>query len=131
MDYSHSKNEFTRYRYQLGYEKSKRYMKWMKRKFPRLDLHHILGSFSGKKMTDFLLVPLNHSYHINTVEKEKGKHFLEHLDLAIKYLKQYIKEELKQNLPKRQENGFEPEIVQKLIDIAVKGEITIYELDKR
>lgn len=84
-----SNSEFIKYRHFLGFQRSPHYLKYMKKKFPALDLHHILGSSLGKKYTDYLIIPIEHSFHINTVTGNEGKYFYAFLNSSINHLKQY------------------------------------------
>jgi hypothetical protein len=83
------KYDFTQYRTSLGFQKSKRYLKWMKGRNPHLDLHHILGSVHGKKFTDYLVVPIEHNHHLYVVEPHKGIWFDKYFESAMMNLKGY------------------------------------------
>lgn len=124
---AYSKNEVLRYRHILGFEKSKKYLEWMKKKFPNMDIHHILGSYMGKKMTDLLVVPINHKFHIEIVTGNEGKYFLVYLPTALKYLQQYAKECLNLQISY---NNIEPETVKQLIATVHEKEKEIYILDE-
>ena len=58
---------YTRYRHEIGFHRNKEYLSFCKKRFPNLELHHILGSTIGKKHTDYLLCPY-----------DKGKHIIAH-----------------------------------------------------
>lgn len=70
--------------------KSKRYLDWLKRKDPQKDIHHILGSHTGIRMTDFLAILVSRVDH-QRAEMHKAKYFMFYLPEAIKNLTQYIK----------------------------------------
>lgn len=123
----YSKQEVLRYRHILGFEKSREYLMWLKSKFPDYDIHHILGSYFGKKMTDLLCVPIRHKYHIETVTGNEGKFFLTYLPTALKHLTQYAKECLNLQISY---NNIEPETVKQLIATVHKKEKEIYSLDE-
>jgi len=89
------KQEYLRYRHILGFQKSKKYLKWVKEKYPNKDLHHLLGSVKGKKYTDYLVYPFEHNYHLNVVEKQKAYYFCNYKDKAISLFTDYVESELK------------------------------------
>ena len=68
--------------------KSKRYLHWLKRKNPNKEIHHILGSFTSLKMTDFLAVALSPEDH-KRAEMHKAKFFIFYLPEAIDNLIRY------------------------------------------
>jgi hypothetical protein len=116
--------DFTQYRTVLGFQKSKRYLKWMKSCYPYVDLHHILGSVHGIKFTDYLVVPVEHGHHLNVIEPHKGIWFNKLLERSITYLAIYAKSqlgmdsrEIKSLLP-----NFEPESIKTFIEVIYKKE---------
>lgn len=114
-----SKAELRRYRNQLGFQKSHQYLEWMKKMFPNLDLHHILGSFTGKKMTDYLVVPLTHFEHIKNVHGKEQNYFLDHLPIAVRHLKNYARQVLKVDAVLV---DLEPQSINNLIELIYKEE---------
>ena len=106
--------DFTQYRTVLGFQKSKRYLKWMKEHNPDKDLHHLLGSTMGggnKKFTDYLVVAIPHAHHLNVVEPHKGLWFLKYLEESIMELQEYAYFQLNIPIGKIDEllPDFEPE----------------------
>lgn len=86
------KYNFTRYREVLGFQKSPKYMKWIKDKYPYLDRHHILGSTMGggnKKFTDYLVIPIRHDHHLQVVEPHKAYWFNIYFEQSIVHLQSY------------------------------------------
>ena len=118
LDYS---SEVIRYRHVLGFQKSKRYSDWLKRQNPRFDRHHILGSYIGRKMTDYLQVLINHKFHIETVTGNEGKYFRVYLLTALTNLKKYAKETHNIDIDI---NNQEPEAINQII-------VIVHEMDKR
>lgn len=113
------KYDYTRYRNVLGFEKSQRFLIWVKKLFPNTDLHHILGSTIGKKFTDYLVVPLPHRFHLEVVEYNRAKYFDKYLPKAVWLLLQYASVELlidKKEL-EQYETDYEPETIKKLIEL--------------
>ena len=88
------KQTYLRFRHILGFQKSKRYLAWMKEKYPNKDLHHLLGSVKSKKFTDYLVYPFEHNYHINVVEKQKSFYFRKYIGNSISLLQYYAWTEL-------------------------------------
>jgi len=111
------KQIFKRYRAQLGFQKFPRYVKWMHKKFPGKDLHHIAGSTFGRKFTDALLIPLDHKFHLCYVEKEKAKYFSLYLRTAFSYFLEYAKDEFNEDLTDTLKGDLFPELVKKLIEV--------------
>ena len=64
----------------------------MKQKNPGKDIHHLLSSTFGKKFSDSLIVPLDHSFHIKFVTANEAKYFDSLLPAAIAWLKLYARE---------------------------------------
>ena len=112
-------SEFTRYRNVAGFQKSARFLEWAKHKYPGKDLHHIFGSFLGKKMTDYLVVPLEHRFHLQAVTGNEGKFFLTFLPDAVSILLEYLSE-----VHNKEHNllDLEPESIKRLVE-------TVSELD--
>lgn len=73
---------YKKYRHIIGFQKSKKYLQWVKSKYPGMDLHHILGSEMAKKHTDYLIVPVEHKYHLEYVESHKEEFFYQSLKQA-------------------------------------------------
>ena len=80
--------KYIAYRNQLIVWKSPKYMNWMKKKYPNEDRHHILGSTIGLKFAD-PIVPIEHFFHINKVDKERPRYFVMLFAPAVQHLKQY------------------------------------------
>lgn len=87
-----NKDKFTMLRRVFGFEKDKQYLAWVKSLFPNYDLHHILGSTTGKKFTDYLVIPLSHEEHLNKAENYKADYCIKHYNFAVGILLRYAKE---------------------------------------
>jgi hypothetical protein len=116
--------DFTQYRTVLGFQKSKRYLKWMKIQFPDLDLHHILGSVHSKKFTDYLVVPIHHTHHLNVVESHKAIWFSKYLEVALGHLLRYACNEIGMSLFETRKllPNYEPESVKAFIEAVYQRE---------
>lgn len=68
--------------------KSKKYLKWVKERFPDYEIHHILGSHLGRKNTDYLVVPLLPEVH-RKIQKHYYKWIMPHLNTALLLLLEY------------------------------------------
>lgn len=75
----------------LPTRKSKKYMDWVKAKYPHKERHHLLGSMTGIKLNDYLLIPLTHAEH-ERAEKHKIDFCIEHLPESLNLLFEYLKE---------------------------------------
>ncbi len=85
-----AKEYFIKFRNELGFEKSRRYLQWAKMQHPDKDLHHLLGSTVGRKFTDYLVVPITHEEHLLIAERFKALFFIQNLHKAIKLLIKYV-----------------------------------------
>ena len=122
MDY-----DFTQYRKALSFQRSKRYLKYMKALYPYLDLHHCLGSTMGggnKKFTDYLVIPIRHNHHLNVVEPHKAYWFNIYFEQSIVHLQSYAF--LKLGFSHAQLNkllpNYEPENVKAFIEAVYQKE---------
>lgn len=75
MAITENNKEFIRWRHIIGFQKFPEYLKVMKQKYPHQDLHHIAGSKHSKKYTDALVVPLDHKFHLEKVDREEARYF--------------------------------------------------------
>jgi|SRR5690554_4223174 len=115
---------FRMFRHQLKdvlFIKSKYYYPDMKRvwnKQLRADAHHLAGSYFGKKTTDFLIIPLPHTVHIEKAEKQKALYFVMYLLASLNHLRTWC---LKHGAKKTdvEITSLSPDIVIKIIKVAV------------
>lgn len=75
MGITENNQEFIMWRHVIGFHKFPEYLKVMKNKYPDKDLHHILGSKHSKKYTDALVVPIDHNFHLEKVDKAEARYF--------------------------------------------------------
>lgn len=85
-----AKEYFIKFRNETGFEKSDKYLKWLKLDNPGKEPHHILGSTIGRKFTDYLIVMVDRPEH-ETAEKFKPYYFMIYLPKAINNLINYVK----------------------------------------
>lgn len=71
--------------------KSKKFIKWVKAKYPEREIHHSIGSMTGIKLNDFLVVPVTRHEH-ERAEKHKIDFCIENLPKSLNILFEYIKE---------------------------------------
>ena len=116
-----NKETFTRLRAIFGFEKDKDYLAWVKSIIPHYDCHHILGSFLGKKMTDYLVIPLSHKEHLEQAENHKADYCIKHFNSSVELLKRYAKQKYGLGvgvIPIEAETGlYEPHKVNELIKL--------------
>lgn len=74
----------------LPARKSKKFMAWVKKKYPDKQRHHLLGSMTGIKLNDFLLKPVTHTEHEHA-EKHKIDFAINNLPESLDLLFEYIK----------------------------------------
>ena len=77
-------------RNRLKPRKSKKYLSWMKEKYPALDLDHILESVHGLKLNDYLISPKSHQAHMAKHYKAGAEDFEGDLVTALENLQDYV-----------------------------------------
>ena len=106
----------------IGYHSAPKYHRWLRDKRPNEDIHHLLSSTFGKKFSDYLVVPLDHNFHITKVTANEAKYFSLLIDQACKWLKLYAETlEIKTKLIKN-----EPEDILQLINEIEQKEYPFY-----
>ena len=75
----------------LPTRKSKKFMDWVKAKYPHKQRHHLLGSMTGIKLNDYLLVPVTHQEHEHA-ERNKMDYAIKNLHKSLNLLFTYIEE---------------------------------------
>ena len=110
--------ELTRYRHNLGFEKFPKYLTWMHRRFPNMELHHILGSCKGKRFTDALVMPLTREDHAKA-HKRLPHYFNIHLTESFLYFIQYL-EETSPDGYKFWVTDCKPSTIKTVIELAIK-----------
>jgi LytS/YehU family sensor histidine kinase len=93
------KQIYTYYRSKIKSEKSKKFLETNKFIYKNLELHHICGSNSGMKMTDYLIIPLTSEAHLEA-HKNMPKSFCYYFDKSVEILMKYAKFELGMNIDK-------------------------------
>jgi len=71
--------------------KSAKFLKWFKAKYPDREAHHIIGSMTGIKLNDYLLLPVTREEHYKA-EAYKTDYAIDNLHISLKILFEYIKE---------------------------------------
>ena len=69
--------------------KSKRFLYYMAVRNPGKEIHHLLGSYSSLKGTDFLTIPVTRAEH-QLAEKNKSEIGIANLSEAINFLLDYM-----------------------------------------
>jgi hypothetical protein len=111
----------------IGYHSAPKYHSWLREKRPNQDVHHLLSSTFGKKFSDYIVVPLEHQFHITKVTANEAKYFPLLIDQACGWLKLYaesigIKTKGLKN---------EPQIILDLINEIEHIEYPFYEFHKK
>lgn len=71
--------------------KSKKFLKWVKEKYPTLEIHHLLGSMTGIKLNDYLVKPVTRREHLEA-EQHKIDFAIDNLPRSLNILFEYIKQ---------------------------------------
>lgn len=74
----------------LDKHKSKQYLNWVRKGFPSLELHHLFGSHTGSKTTDYMILPLTREEH-QLAELMKSEFAIDNLHIALNILQTYVK----------------------------------------
>ena len=75
---------------QVGFYRSKRFIKWFHDEFPEAQMHHSLGSYSQKlKTSDYCSVPVNEEQHTQA-EKDKSGFFIDNIPLLLSTMVKYM-----------------------------------------
>lgn len=45
------------------YGKNPKYIKWLRKKYPNKEIHHVFGSYMSRKSSDLCTVPVNPTEH--------------------------------------------------------------------
>ena len=88
------KQRYLKYKDQVGCDNVPDYLKYAHHLYPYSDLHHLFGSYTAKKTTDYLIIPLSRTEH-QIVEKKKSDYAFEFLPKSIGLLKAYCNLKLK------------------------------------
>lgn len=70
--------------------KSRRYFNYVKKLFPKMDIHHLLI-----RKCDYLLWGFKHTFHIQTVHRNKPAYFDKYLEQSLTMFANYTIKELK------------------------------------
>ena len=82
---------YNRLKNTVGFDKSKKHLAFVGGKYPGKVLHHLFGSFMGKKTSDYAVIPLTIEEH-ERAEADKSNYAIEHLHTLIKILIERVKE---------------------------------------
>jgi len=74
----------------LPIRKSEKYLKWLKKRNPELQRHHLIGSQTGIKLNDYLILLVTQEQHLEA-EKHKIDFAIENLPQSLNLLFEYIK----------------------------------------
>uniref|UniRef100_A0A6H2A1L3 Uncharacterized protein n=1 Tax=viral metagenome TaxID=1070528 RepID=A0A6H2A1L3_9ZZZZ len=109
-------SNYKKYRAELGFDKFPDYLKWYHNQINRgYDLHHLLGSETGKKHTDALVYHFPYEFHLRIVDKNRSKYFELYLEQSVKMFEKWICIKLGGILPLRLD--LSPGSIQKRIDL--------------
>lgn len=70
--------------------KSPKFRQWVKDSFPNFETHHLFGSHTGSKTSDYFILPLSRLEH-EEAEKRKSEYAIEHLHESLNILQTYVK----------------------------------------
>jgi len=70
--------------------RSKKFINWVKAKYPQYEVHHLLGSMTGIKLNDYLVKPVTRREHLEA-EQHKIDFAIDNLARSLNILFEYIK----------------------------------------
>ena len=79
---------YNRLKSRIGFDKSNKHLIWL-RQFG--EPHHLFGSYSGRKTSDYCAIPLTREEH-DKAEKNKSEFAIDNLHILILTLQKRIKE---------------------------------------
>lgn len=82
-------------RHHLKPFRSKQYMDWLHKKHGK-ELHHLFGSFTAHKTSDYFVLPVTRGQH-ELAERNKSEFAINHLAECLNHLQEYIQELEKNN----------------------------------
>jgi len=73
----------------VGFWKSIEFKEWFHNTYPGMTMHHVFGSYTSIKTSDYCSIPLSKKDHIEA-EKDKSKVAIEQLAQMINVMQAYI-----------------------------------------
>ena len=74
----------------VGFHRSKKFKKWFHEEYPYTEMHHVFGSYTGIKTSDYCSAPVNDKTH-TYAEKHKSEFAIGvFLPLMINVMQRYI-----------------------------------------
>lgn len=79
---------YNRLKSRVGFDRSNKHLQWV-RQFG--EPHHLFGSYSGRKTSDYCTIAVTREEH-ERAEKHKSEFAIENLHILIQYLQKRIRE---------------------------------------
>jgi len=90
------KQLYSSWKHQLGsylFVKNKKYLQWLKGRYPGLDIHHLLKTVMGKKKaTDYMVYPFEHEQHLGEIHSNIPVAFSKYYKASMTLLLMYRNE---------------------------------------
>ena len=82
---------YNRVKNNVGFDKSKRFIKWQHENYPNKEVHHLAGSFTGIKTSDYFSMPVMREEHLHA-EKNKSQFCVDNLHIYLRIFFEYVKD---------------------------------------
>ena len=81
---------YNRIKNNIGFDKSKKFIAWLHNNYPGKEIHHLAGSFTGIKTSDYFSLPVTREEHLRA-EKDKSKFCIDNIHIYLKIIIEYTK----------------------------------------
>ena len=74
----------------VGFHRSKKFKDWFRKEYPNSEIHHLLGSYTSIKTSDYCSVPVSRDEH-QFAEENKSDFAIDNLGLMLRVMIKYIR----------------------------------------
>lgn len=74
----------------VGFYRSQKFKDWFHKKYPDKEMHHLFGSYTAIKTTDFCSVPVEKKHSTSKAETDKSQFAIDSLPLLLEVMIAYI-----------------------------------------
>ncbi len=72
-----------------GFHRSKKFRHWFHEEYPGTEMHHVFGSYTAIRTSDYCSIPVNRAGHVYA-ERHKSEAAIEFLPKMINVMQKYI-----------------------------------------
>lgn len=74
----------------VGFFRSQKFKDWFHKEYPGMEMHHLFGSYTAIKTTDFCSVPVPKNHSNSKAETDKSQFAIDSLPLLLEVMIAYI-----------------------------------------